>query len=160
MMTFKNKMTIYSFTIRHSFPNLLYVTYLHDVLYVCATSSCFCSPKGTIMKIRSILTCIMLSLPLYLNCKTFRCVYCFCKVVFYTLLLYLFFVVANKYLLTYLIKPLSKILPLSFTCSQLPYWLFGLLAYWSIIWANVQHVSASCFTQSDTFQQFSDFFSK
>ena len=34
----KNKMTIYSFTIRHSFPNLLYVTYLHDVLYVCATS--------------------------------------------------------------------------------------------------------------------------
>ena len=38
---------------------------------------CFCSPKGTIMKIRSILTCIMLSLPLYLNCKTFRCVYCF-----------------------------------------------------------------------------------
>ena len=58
-------------------PNLLYVTYLHDVLYVCATSSCFCSPKGTIMKIRSILTCIMLSLPLYLNCKTFRCVYCF-----------------------------------------------------------------------------------
>ena len=32
---------------------------------------------GTIMKIRSILTCIMLSLPLYLNCKTFRCVYCF-----------------------------------------------------------------------------------
>ena len=64
-------------TIRHSFPNLLYVTYLHDVLYVCATSSCFCSPKGTIMKIRSILTCIMLSLPLYLNCKTFRCVYSF-----------------------------------------------------------------------------------
>ena len=77
LMTFKNKMTIYSFTIRHSFPNLLYVTYLHDVLYVCAISSCFCSPKGTIMKIRSILTCIMLSLPLYLNCKTFRCVYCF-----------------------------------------------------------------------------------
>ena len=38
---------------------------------------CFCSPKGTIMKIRSILTCIMLSLPQYLNCKTFRCVYCF-----------------------------------------------------------------------------------
>ena len=38
---------------------------------------CFCSPKGTIMKIRSILTCIMLSLSLYLNCKTFRCVYCF-----------------------------------------------------------------------------------
>ena len=30
-----------------------------------------------IMKIRSILTCTMLSLPLYLNCKTFRCVYCF-----------------------------------------------------------------------------------
>ena len=40
-MTFKNKMTIYSFTIRHSFPNLLYVTYLHDVLYVCATSILF-----------------------------------------------------------------------------------------------------------------------
>ena len=35
-------------------PNLLYVTYLHDVLYVCTTSICFCSPKGTIMKIRSI----------------------------------------------------------------------------------------------------------
>ena len=31
--------------------------------------------KGTIMKIRSILTCIMLSLPQYLNCKTFRCIY-------------------------------------------------------------------------------------
>ena len=41
LMTFKNKMTIYSFTIRHSFPNLLYVTYLHDVLYVCATSILF-----------------------------------------------------------------------------------------------------------------------
>ena len=40
-MTFKNKMTIYSFTFRHSFPNLLYVTYLHDVLYVCATSILF-----------------------------------------------------------------------------------------------------------------------
>ena len=76
-MTYKNNMTIYSFIIRHSFPNLLYVTYLYDVLYVCATSICFCSPKGTIMKIRSILTCIMLSLPQYLNCKTFRCVYCF-----------------------------------------------------------------------------------
>ena len=38
---FKNKMTIYSFTIRHSFPNLLYVTYIHDVLYVCATSILF-----------------------------------------------------------------------------------------------------------------------
>ena len=44
----------------------------------------------------------MLSLPQYLNCKTFRYVFCFfCKVVFYTHLLYLF-VVANKYLLTYL----------------------------------------------------------
>ena len=74
-MTYKNKMTIYSFINRHSFPNLLYVTYLHDVLYVCASSICFCSPKGAIMKIRSILTCIMLSLPQYLNCKTFRCIY-------------------------------------------------------------------------------------
>ena len=47
LMTFKNKMTIYSFTIRHSFPNLLYVTYLHDVLYVCATSILlFVLPKG------------------------------------------------------------------------------------------------------------------
>ena len=45
----------------------------------------------------------MLSLPQYLNCKTFRYVFCFfCKVVFYTHLLYLF-VVANKYLLTYLL---------------------------------------------------------
>ena len=76
-MTYKNKTTIYSFIIRHSFPNLLYVTCLHDVLYVCTSSICFCSPKETIMKIRSILTCIMLSLPQYLNCKTFRCVYCF-----------------------------------------------------------------------------------
>ena len=43
----------------------------------------------------------MLSLPQYLNCKTFRYLFCFfCKVVFYTHLLYLF-VVANKYLLTY-----------------------------------------------------------
>ena len=73
----QNKTTIYSFIIRHRFPNLLYVTYLHDVLYVCTSSICFCSPKGTIMKIRSTLTCIMLSLPQYLNCKTFRCVYCF-----------------------------------------------------------------------------------
>ena len=114
-------MTIYSFTIRHSFPNLLYVTYLHDVLYVCATSSCFCSPKGTIMKIRSILTCIMLSLPLYLNCKTFSCVYCFCKVVFYTLLLYLFFfVVANKYLLTYLSL---KVQIVHQKCTVYPSWM-------------------------------------
>ena len=45
----------------------------------------------------------MLSLPQYLNCKTFRYVFCFfCKVVFYTHLLYLF-VVANKYLLKYLL---------------------------------------------------------
>ena len=56
---------------------LFMLVILFCFLYVCATSSCFCSPKGTIMKIRSILTCIMLSLPLYLNCKTFRCVYCF-----------------------------------------------------------------------------------
>ena len=27
--------------IRHNCPNLLYVTYLHDVLYVCTTSICF-----------------------------------------------------------------------------------------------------------------------
>ena len=48
----------------------------------------------------------MLSLPQYLNCKTFRYVFCFfCKVVYYTHLLYLF-VVANKYLLTYLLSPL------------------------------------------------------
>ena len=53
------------------------------------------------MKIRSILTCIMLSLPLYLNCKLLDAYIAFCKVVFYTHLLYLFFVVANKYLLTY-----------------------------------------------------------
>ena len=102
-MTYKNKTTIYSSIIRHSFPNLLYVTYLHDVLYVCASSICFCSPKRTIMKIRSILTCIMLSLPQYLNCKTFRCVYCFCKVVFYTHLLYLFLLwQINTYLLSVL----------------------------------------------------------
>ena len=59
-------------------------------------------PKGTIMKIRSILTCIMLSLPQYLNCKIVKLLDAyidfFCKVVFYTHLLYLF-VVANKYLL-------------------------------------------------------------
>ena len=46
-MTYKNKMTIYSFIIRHNCPNLLYVTYLHDVLYVCTTSICFfVLPKG------------------------------------------------------------------------------------------------------------------
>ena len=81
-------MTIYSFIIRHSFPNLLYVTYLHDVLYVCASSICFCYPKGTIMKIRSILTCIMLSLPQYLNCKTFRCICCGIYLAFTYLLTY------------------------------------------------------------------------
>ena len=97
--------------------NMLYVTYLHDVgkaicymlhtymmFYVCASSICFCSPKETIMKIRSILTCIMLSLPQYLNCKTFRCVYCFCKVVFYTHLLYLFLLwQINTYLIQFII---------------------------------------------------------
>ena len=106
-MTYKNKMTIYSFIIRHSFPNLLYVTYLHGVLYVCASSICFCSPKGTIMKIRSILTCIMLSLPQYLNCKILDAYIDFCKVVIYTHLLYLF-VVANKYF-TYLLTYLHKV---------------------------------------------------
>ena len=89
-MTYKNKMTIYSFIIRHSFPNLLYVTYLHDVLYVCASSICFCSPKGTIMKIRSILTCIMLSCHSILIVKLLDAYIDFCKVVFYTHLLYLF----------------------------------------------------------------------
>ena len=54
------------------------------------------------MKIRSILTCIMLSLPLYLNCKTFRCVYCFLYSSFLYSFIVPFFVVANKYLLTYL----------------------------------------------------------
>ena len=98
LMTNKNKMTIYSFIIRHNCPNLLYVTYLHDVLHVCTTSICFCSPKGTIMKIRSILTCIMLSLPQYLIVKLLDTYIVFCKVVFYTHLLYLF-VVANKYFL-------------------------------------------------------------
>ena len=73
----QNKITIYSFTIRHSFPNLhMLRTYMMFYMSV-PPPFCFCSPKGTIMKIRSILTCIMLSLPLYLNCKTFRCVYCF-----------------------------------------------------------------------------------
>ena len=52
------------------------------------------------MKIRSILTCIMLSLPQYLIVKLLDVYIVFCKVVFYTHLLYLF-VVANKYLLTY-----------------------------------------------------------
>ena len=40
-MTFKNKMMIYLLTIRHSFLNLLFVMYLLDVLYVCATSILF-----------------------------------------------------------------------------------------------------------------------
>ena len=64
---------------------------------------CFCSPKGTRMKIRSILTCIMLSLPLYLNCKTLKCVYCFLYSSFLYSFIVPFFVVANKYLLTYLL---------------------------------------------------------
>ena len=52
----------------------------------------------------------MLSLPQYLNCKTFRYVFCFfCKVVFYAHLLYLF-VVANKYLLTYLLTYVLRFL--------------------------------------------------
>ena len=46
LMTFKNKMTIYAFTIRHSFPNLLYVTYLHDVLCLCHLHFVFVLPKG------------------------------------------------------------------------------------------------------------------
>ena len=61
-------------------------------------SFCFCSPKGTIMKIRSILTyypchCILIV-------KLLDAYIAFCKVVFYTPLLYPFFVVANKYFLT------------------------------------------------------------
>ena len=102
-MTYKNKMTIYSFIIRHNCPNLLYVTYLHDVLYVCTTSICFlfsqrdhnenkvyfwpvlCYPCHSILIVKLLDTYIV-----------------FCKVVFYTHLLYLF-VVANKYLLTYLL---------------------------------------------------------
>ena len=103
-MTYKNKMTIYSFIIRHNCPNLLYVTYLHDVLYVCTTSICFlfsqrdhnenkvyfwpvlCYPCHSILIVKLLDTYIV-----------------FCKVVFYTHLLYLF-VVANKYLLTYLLE--------------------------------------------------------
>ena len=98
-MTYKNNMTIYSFIIRHNCPNLLYVTYLHDVLYVCTTSICFlfsqrdhnenkvyfwpvlCYPCHSILIVKLLDTYIV-----------------FCKVVFYTHLLYLF-VVANKYLL-------------------------------------------------------------
>ena len=64
---------------------------------------CFCSPKGTIMKLRSIPTCIMLSLPQYLIVKLLDAYIVFCKVVFYTHLLYLFLLwQINTYLLTYL----------------------------------------------------------
>ena len=45
----------------------------------------------------------MLSLPQYLNVKLLDTYIGFCKVVFYTHVLYLF-VVANKCLLTYLVK--------------------------------------------------------
>ena len=75
---------------------------------------CFCSPKGAIMKIRSILTCIMLSLPLYLNCKTFRCVYCFLESSFLYSFIVPFFVVANKYLLTYLLTASAKFLKIPY----------------------------------------------
>ena len=87
----------------HNCPNLLYVTYLHDVLYVCTTSICFlfsqrdhnenkvyfwpvlCYPCHSILIVKLLDTYIV-----------------FCKVVSYTHLLYLF-VVANKYLLKYLL---------------------------------------------------------
>ena len=92
------------------------------MFYVCATSICFCSPKGTIMKIRSILTCIMLSLPQYLNCKLLDAYIVFCKVVFYTHLLYLFLLwQINTYLLTYLLTEgslLHRILLLLLTISS------------------------------------------
>ena len=53
------------------------------------------------MKIRSILTCIMLSLPQYLIVKLLDAYIVFCKVVFYTHLLYLFLLwQINTYLLT------------------------------------------------------------
>ena len=100
-MTYKNKTMIYSFIIRHSFPNLLYVTYLHDVLYVCTSSICFCSPKGTIMKIRSILTCIMLSLSQYLIVKLLDAYIVFCKVVYSFIVSFLLWQI-NTYLLTYM----------------------------------------------------------
>ena len=77
---------------------------------------CFCSPKGTIMKIRSILTCIMLSLPQYLIVKLLDAYIVFCKVVFYTHLLYLFLLwQINTYLLTYLnysaVAPVTSNIP-------------------------------------------------
>ena len=66
----------YSFTIRHI---LLLLDTVFQTCYMLRTYMmfymsvpppfCFCSPKGTIMKIRSILTCIMLSLPQYLIVK-------------------------------------------------------------------------------------------
>ena len=77
------------------------------------------------MKIRSILTYIMLSLPQYLNCKTFRCVYCFCKVVYSFIVP--FFVVANKYLLTYLQflgVETSQSLTLARNCLHKALWLY------------------------------------
>ena len=53
------------------------------------------------MKIRSILTCIMLSLPSILIVKLLDAYIVFCKVVYSFIVP--FFVVANKYLLTYLL---------------------------------------------------------
>ena len=59
------------------------------------------------MKIRSILTCISYPCHCILIVKLLDAYIAFCKVVFYSLLLYLFFVVANKYLLTYLLATVS-----------------------------------------------------
>ena len=61
------------------------------------------------MKITSTLTCFMLSLPQYLIVKLLDAYIVFCKVVFYTHLLYFFFVVAKKYLLTYLLRLLINL---------------------------------------------------
>ena len=101
LMTFKNKMTIYSFTIRHNFPNLLYVTYLYDVLYVCATSILFLFPQRDHNE-NKVYPNLYYAIPatVSLIVKLLDAYIAFCKVVFYTPLLYLFFVVANKYLLT------------------------------------------------------------
>ena len=75
-------MTIYSFTIRHSFPNLLYVTYLHDVLYVCATSILFLFSQRDHNE-NKVYPDLYYAIPATVfDSKTFRCIYCFCKVVF------------------------------------------------------------------------------
>ena len=73
-------------------------------------------PQGTIMKIRSMQTCIMSSLPRCIfRCSVFRYVtldnffkLCYLIVISFTL-------VANKYLLTYLLEPFRQNLEIVFT---------------------------------------------